>query len=66
MKRIAVAALAVLVVALASVASSGGTETRRVTIWVRGWSCQEDEVLRGRGDFDGRRWDRYVCWNPGW
>ena len=24
--------------------------------------CEEDEpYLRGVGDFDGRRWDRYVC-----
>ena len=31
---------------------------------VRGWPCEEDQVLRGRGDFDGTSYDRYACWNP--
>lgn len=39
---------------------------QRKTITVRNWPCQEDEVLRGKGDFNGRRWDFYRCWNPGW
>lgn len=25
------------------------------------WACEEDEVLAGVGDFDGKGWDSYEC-----
>ena len=40
-------------------------DSRKVTITVVGhWPCNEDEWLVGRGDFDGRNWDRYRCRVP--
>jgi hypothetical protein len=41
--------------------ATAGGDTVRVRIPV----CAEDETfLKGKGDFDGRRWDRYVCIHP--
>jgi len=35
-----------------------GTDTVRVSVPV----CEEDErYLKGKGDFDGTSWSRYVC-----
>jgi hypothetical protein len=34
-------------------------------VTVRIPTCQEDEIfLKGKGDFDGERWSRYVCIHP--
>jgi hypothetical protein len=34
----------------------------RVRIVVRNWPCPEDRpYLLGRGDFNGTKWDEYVC-----
>ena len=49
------AALWVLIILSANALASDGTHP----ITVR-W-CPEDAVHVGRGDFDGTRWDRYVC-----
>lgn len=54
-------ALATLLGGLGVGRATAGGQTVRVRIPV----CQEDETfLRGRGDFDGQRWDRYVCVHP--
>lgn len=35
------------------------------TVRVRIPVCEEDETfLKGKGDFNGQRWERYVCIHP--
>lgn len=60
-----------LAVALAIAVTAGGMTAwanhrmqsdRWVRIYVKAWPCHEDEpILTGRGDFNGVRWQRYVC-----
>jgi len=65
MRRLAIG----LVVAFALAACGDGIPTEKqveliskAIVIVTIPDCAEDEpYLRGVGDFDGRRWDRYVC-----
>jgi len=42
--------------------AGGGTPD---SVRVRIPLCEEDErFLKGKGDFDGERWSRYVCVHP--
>lgn len=65
---VAVAAIVVMYSAVATGAAKvqAGSELHPVTLSIAGRSCEEDEVLRGRGDFEDGVYSRYVCWNPGW
>jgi hypothetical protein len=67
-----VAMLIIVALALFAFAtrSEAGPVQQEVTIRVeRSFSnggCEEDEVLRGRGDYSDGMYQRYACWNPGW
>jgi hypothetical protein len=61
-------AVAILVLVIGTVAVQATAQLiaprtwRKVRIVVRDFPCAEDEPwLRGRGDFDGKRWSEYVC-----
>jgi hypothetical protein len=62
MKR---AAAALLFVALLAGFGVGKATAGDGKVTVRIPVCQEDEqYLKGKGDFDGERWSRYVCIHP--
>jgi hypothetical protein len=59
------ATLALVAVATLSGIGIGQATAGGGTVRVRVPVCAEDETfLKGKGDFDGRRWDRYVCIHP--
>jgi hypothetical protein len=58
-KRAAAAlAVATLLGGFGAGKATAGGDTVRIRVPV----CEEDEgFLKGKGDFNGRRWERYVC-----
>jgi len=69
-RRVVLALVATFLVAGSVGFAVGGAvavgSSERVRLVVRGWPCEEDEVIVGHGDYDGIRWDRYACANLGW
>lgn len=54
--------LLLLIVGAIERADAEPIQKRPVTIVVKGhYPCEEDEILRGRGDYHYGSWTRYVC-----